>query len=303
MKHLLFCIISLALVQVSLAQKKTPYIGKYEAFLEKDEKEEVTQYHTMLSKKKDGSYVFRQFFPETMMMTQMITYSKDKKTKNGLYKRFSDEGKLTSAGIYQKDKESGEWFESGLGKGQYKDGKKEGEWIETYQNGQLASAYNFINNKREGSFIIYDSLGNITNEGIYRSDTIFSQSNHKATIKEGPLKKVEIMPIMISPSCTQLDMDEKKKCSELAMLNYIAKTLRYPAEARQNDVEGIAVVQFVIEKDGSIKEVNVIRGICQSIKDEVTRVVKSFPKWSPGYQDGQPVRVLYTLPVKFKLEG
>lgn len=303
MKNIIFCILSLILVQVSFAQKKTPFRGKYEQFLEQDEKEEETQYHTMLSKKQDGSYVFRQFFPETMTMTQMITYGKDKKTKNGPYKRYSDEGKLTNAGIYQNDKESGEWFVSGLGKGQYKDGNKEGAWIDTYQNEQLSSVYYFENDKKEGSFIIYDSLGNIINEGIYKADTIYSQSNDKANSKEGPLKKAEIMPMIKSAACLQDNFEERKKCSDISMLIFIQKNLNYPADARQYGVEGMSLVQFIVNTDGSIDEVKVIRGLCQSIKDEVTRVVKSFPIWTPGYQDGQPVRVLYTLPVKFKLEG
>lgn len=302
MKNIIFCIISLVIVQVSFAQKKTPFKGKYEHFLEKDEKEEITQYHTMLSKKKDGSYVFRQFFPETMTLTEMITYGKDKKTKNGLYRRNSDDGKLQREGQYINEKENGEWYVSRLGKGQYIDGKKEGEWIETYPNGQILSIFSFINDKMEGSFIKYDSLGNVMNEGIYRADTIFSQSVINEKTKERPIKNVEIMPMMISPSCTQVDMDEKKKCSDLAMLNYIYRTLIYPEDAREYGVEGSAIVQFTVEKDGSIVEINMIRGLCQSIKDEVTQVIKSFPKWSPGYQDGQPVRVLYTLPVKFKLE-
>jgi len=86
------------------------------------------------------------------------------------------------------------------------------------------------------------------------------------------------------------------------MLQYVYKSLRYPKQARENDVSGEAIAQFTIDKDGSVVDVKVIRGICQSIKDEVTRVIINMPPWNPGYQNDKPVRVLYTLPVKFKLE-
>lgn len=268
--------------------------GKYNTFLESDETEVKTHYHTMLSKKEDGSFVFRQFFPETMTLTKLVTYKSDQKTMHGYNASYSDLGELRSEGHYINGLKHGIWDE--FGKGVYMEGKKVGEWTITNKEGQLSAIYQYKDNKKEGPFIEYDSLGQIQNEGVYRADTIFTQSKQmdKATLEQ-------IWPMMITPHCNKLQYPAKIKCSESAMLEYIYKTLRYPRDARDYGVQGQVVVKFDIDVDGSIQDVNVLTGLCQSIKDEVIRVIKSFPAWSPGYTNGKPVKVTYTLPVKFTL--
>jgi protein TonB len=91
------------------------------------------------------------------------------------------------------------------------------------------------------------------------------------------------------------------------MLEYIYKNLKYPAIARENGVEGQVVLQFVVDKDGSIADAKVVRDIGAGCGTEAEKVVNGMnnmgQKWIPGKQRGRPVRVLYTLPVKFKLEG
>ncbi|MBK8626276.1 MAG: energy transducer TonB [Saprospiraceae bacterium] len=301
MKNTIYFGIVLIMLSSCHLYQTSQFNGKYNSFLEEDETEIKTEYHTIFSKKSDGSYVFRQFFPETKQITELITYASDKNTKNGKYARWSDDGILRSEGNYKNNQEIGQWID-GESKGKYLQGKKEGQWIATNKKGQLSAVYQYINGIRHGEFIIYDTLGQIVNKGIYRADTIFSQSVISEKTTEGPLKKIKIMPMMKSKSCAQMNYDERKNCSDIAMLTYITKKLKYPIIARDYGVQGTAIVQFVIDTDGSVVDINVVRGICQSIKDEVTRVVKSFPAWDPGIIDGKPVKVLYTLPVKFKLE-
>jgi protein TonB len=86
-----------------------------------------------------------------------------------------------------------------------------------------------------------------------------------------------------------------------ALKEYIVNNIRYPEVARQSGISGIVYVQFVVEKDGSISDVKVLRGIGGGCDEEAMRVVKSMPKWKPGKQRGQPVRVYFTLPIEFKL--
>jgi periplasmic protein TonB len=86
------------------------------------------------------------------------------------------------------------------------------------------------------------------------------------------------------------------------MYEWLGKNIKYPAIARENGIEGKAIVQFVVEPDGSISNVNCVRGPEGGCKEEATRVIKMMPKWIPGKQQGRPVRVRYTLPVVFKLE-
>lgn len=89
---------------------------------------------------------------------------------------------------------------------------------------------------------------------------------------------------------------------EAAMLKFIYSNIKYPPIARENGVEGTAYVTFVVEKDGSITDVKVVRDIGAGCGEEAVRVVKMMPKWNPGKQRGRPVRVQFNLPVKYKLE-
>ena len=82
---------------------------------------------------------------------------------------------------------------------------------------------------------------------------------------------------------------------------WIAKNVKYPVLAMENGIQGKVYIQFVIEKDGSITDTKVIRGVDASLDKEAIRVINSMPKWKPGKQRGKPVRVSYTLPINFQL--
>lgn len=83
---------------------------------------------------------------------------------------------------------------------------------------------------------------------------------------------------------------------------YLQKNIEYPPMARENGIEGKVFVQFVVNEDGSISDVTAIRGIGGGCDQESVRVVKSMPAWKVGKQNGQPVKVRFTMPVQFKLD-
>ncbi|MBK9271462.1 MAG: energy transducer TonB [Saprospiraceae bacterium] len=89
---------------------------------------------------------------------------------------------------------------------------------------------------------------------------------------------------------------------QAAMMKFIQSNMKYPAIARENDIQGTVVVQFVVGPNGSISKVNVARGIGGGCDEEAVRVVKSMPKWKPGKHNGKAVPVNFTLPIKFRLE-
>ncbi|MEM1124638.1 MAG: energy transducer TonB, partial [Bacteroidota bacterium] len=66
--------------------------------------------------------------------------------------------------------------------------------------------------------------------------------------------------------------------------------------------DGTALVRFIISKEGDVEEIVVLRGLCDDIKEECYRVVSNMPRWTPGYQKGEPVRVQFNLPIKFRLK-
>lgn len=86
------------------------------------------------------------------------------------------------------------------------------------------------------------------------------------------------------------------------MNEYIAKNIKYPVMARESGVEGRVFVNFVVEPNGSISKVKVLRGIGGGCDEEAMRVVQSMPTWKPGKQRGTAVRVSYTVPIIFKLQ-
>lgn len=88
-----------------------------------------------------------------------------------------------------------------------------------------------------------------------------------------------------------------------AMYEFMRKELRYPEMAAQNNIQGRVILQFVVEKDGSVGEVRVVRKVDTDLDKEAVRMVKSMPKFIPGRMNGQSVRVWFTLPVNFKLKG
>jgi protein TonB len=87
------------------------------------------------------------------------------------------------------------------------------------------------------------------------------------------------------------------------MMKYIAENIKYPVIAQENGIQGRVICQFVIEKNGSVTDIQVVRSSGDaSLDKEAERVIKTMPKWKPGKQRGKPVRVKYTIPVAFRLQ-
>ena len=85
-------------------------------------------------------------------------------------------------------------------------------------------------------------------------------------------------------------------------LKFLGKNIKYPTIAQENGVQGRVIVQFVVNRDGSIVDPVVVRSVNPYLDKEALRVIKSMPKWKPGQQRGKAVRVKYTVPVTFKLQ-
>ncbi len=112
---------------------------------------------------------------------------------------------------------------------------------------------------------------------------------------------VEQQPMF--PGCEQVaDKVERYRCAEENMLRFIYDNIQYPSMARENGVAGMVVVTFVVERDGSISNISLLRDVGAGCGEEAKRIVSMMPKWIPGKQRERTVRVQFTLPVRFKLE-
>ena len=87
-----------------------------------------------------------------------------------------------------------------------------------------------------------------------------------------------------------------------ALFEYLSRNIKYPVEAEENGIQGRVVVSIVIERDGSVSDVKVVKSVAPSLDKEAVRVISSMPKWIPGKQNGSAVRVKYTMPVTFSLQ-
>ena len=90
---------------------------------------------------------------------------------------------------------------------------------------------------------------------------------------------------------------------QAALMKWLNQNIRYPEAAQQNDIQGRVVVQFVVEKDGSVGQAKILRGVDKDLDREALRVVSKMPKWQPGKNNGVTVRSYFNLPVSFKLQN
>jgi protein TonB len=87
-----------------------------------------------------------------------------------------------------------------------------------------------------------------------------------------------------------------------AWAKFLGKNLRYPVQARDEGIQGRVTVSFVVEKNGELSNVKVLKGIGYGCDEEAIRVIKKSPFWKPGFQNGRPVRVSYVMPIVFRLD-
>ena len=89
---------------------------------------------------------------------------------------------------------------------------------------------------------------------------------------------------------------------DVALMQYLSKNIKYPPVAEEMGIQGRVICTFVVERDGSVSDIRIARSVDPSLDKEAIRVVSGMPKWIPGRQNGQSVRVKYTLPVTFRLQ-
>lgn len=88
---------------------------------------------------------------------------------------------------------------------------------------------------------------------------------------------------------------------QAAMMKWLSENVKYPAIAAENNIQGRVMVSFIVERDGSVSDVKILRSVDPSLDKEAIRLINSMPKWKPGMQTGKPVRARFNIPVTFKL--
>ncbi len=102
--------------------------------------------------------------------------------------------------------------------------------------------------------------------------------------------------------CEESGRGKLDDCSTQKLLAFLAEEIEYPTIARESNIVGRVIAEFVVEKDGKVRQVKILRDIGGGCGQETVRVLKKMPKWTPGHQQGKPVRVRYVVPVKYQLD-
>ncbi len=149
-----------------------------------------------------------------------------------------------------------------------------------------------------------DNIGEQTNEILDQKMTDALKDWAEMEVAHGVAEKkpdpVEEMPTW--GKCVFIkDYADRKSCSDKEIIKFIGGNVKYPEAARKAGVEGMAVIQFVVEKNGSLSKFKVLKDPGSGLGDEALRVAKLMPKWTPGKDKGKTVAVEFVLPVKFKL--
>lgn len=145
--------------------------------------------------------------------------------------------------------------------------------------------------------VIIENTDEPIEEPIIESIDDFSDiSTLLARVGSGNEEAVDNTPFVV------VDQMPEFPGGDRAMLAFLGKTVKYPTIDLERGVSGTVYISFVVEKDGSIGNVTVLRGINESLDREAMRVVQSMPRWKPGKQGSQTVRVSYQVPITFKIQ-
>jgi protein TonB len=128
------------------------------------------------------------------------------------------------------------------------------------------------------------------------------EADDETEIEEYIPIEVEEEVVEEAPIFTVVESMPEFKGGMQQLYEYLGNNIKYPVMAKESGIQGKVYVTFVVERDGSITDVRVLRGIGGGCDEEAVRVVQSMPNWTPGMQRGKPVRVQYNLPVRFTLQ-
>ncbi len=294
------------------------YVGKFS--YEKEGEETVVRawYHYVVSRTPQGAFILRVFYPETGQITLYTTYAdEDLQILNGSASAWYDDGRMIYSGVYEKQRKSGEWQElygSSSSTGRYQNDLREGPWVIPYKDGRDSG--NYVLGKKEGTWIVRDSLDRLKLSRQFKNDeldgemiaydleagtetrTLYEKGERISgeDSEDGQFTIVETMPCY-----DKCGLKPDVASCETCLYKFISESIIYPREAVKLDVTGKAMVTFVVDTDGTIKDVVVLNGVCDAIKAECIRLMGLMQPWQPGYQRGKAVKVQYNLPLKFSL--
>ena len=209
------------------------------------------------------------------------------------------EPRLAYDGPYKTYHENGKLMEDGT----YEDNKKLGLWKTFYENGQQEEEVLYEKDKALHQQH-WDESGTaqlVNGSGHYTEKSSFRGEQHIEILDHLLIASYSIDPANSDTTYVVVQETASYKDGMPGLYKMIGKTLRYPAEARRRGIEGKVFVEFVIEKDGKVRDVKAIKGPDKILNEEAERVMRMMNDWTPGKVRGKPVAQMMVLPLAFKL--
>lgn len=163
-----------------------------------------------------------------------------------------------------------------------------GAFEDYHDNGQLQARGNMVEGELQDTLFSYYADGKALRIDQYEAGRLIQG---QCFDKEG--KKIAYFPYQVLPEFPG-GIEE--------LFKYLNKNIRYPKDARENNIEDVVYIGFIIDRDGLLKDVTIRKDTYKILADEAMRVVKTMPRWNSGLKDGEKIPFRYTLPIKFKLE-
>lgn len=269
---------------------------KYKHLLEANSKLLDCDWNYTVEKLKNGSCILKMYYPDTEAIIEITTYKDEELLeKHGIAKEFWDDGTLISQGYYKNNQKVGNWISNRNETGLYKNDAKHGIWKKITSDSILLIQEFYIDGRLHGPQMIHDTTKNISFENIYHHGELMS------TTLDSTIHLQDEKPRFPGCEDENIPIKEKEACANEKLLRFIYTNIKYPREAREQNIQGTAIVRCTVSKNGEIKDVKALRGLSDVIKKEVFRIIESMPRWRPGMKDGKPVDTEYTLPVNFNL--
>lgn len=254
---------------------------------------------------------------------EISVLASDKKIKHGVYKLYKYD-KLQLEGKYTYNLKDGRWFEYNyngkdiIKESNYKNDTLQGLYIEYFSNKKIEKKGNYLNGLKQGLWEYYDDDHDLFERGSYKNGKEIGEwefyyngdliqrynfddrklvENNDHSLQENviiyddlknPIDTIDVMPMYLGGIGH--------------LYHFIANEIEYPRIARDNGIEGTVFVQLTIDESGNVKSAEMYRGIGGGCDEESVRVLKlTSGKWIPAYDDGKPIEMKYTQPIKFTL--
>lgn len=154
---------------------------------------------------------------------------------------------------------------------------------------------NLIETPHNSSFDTSRSVETVLSPDLKSSEKEILSSSSSESVNEGLRYEGKLYDL------GNVELSPEYQGGQKALLKFLASKLKYPVRARENKVQGKVYIGFIVEKNGSLSDFKMVRGIGAGCDEEAIRVLKLSPIWKPGYVNGKPVRTSYTLPIAFQL--